>query len=297
MTAPVIELDDVVVARGGRVLVGGVSLAARPGEVLAILGENGAGKTTLLKLMAGDVAPDRGAVRLHGRPLDAWSALEQARRRAVLPQQPSVAFGLTAHDVVLLGRSPHHRGRPGPRDVAIVRDALRRTDALAFATRRHATLSGGERARVMLARAFAQVLGGAGAGHEPDDAAPRALLLDEPSAALDVAHQHAAFDAVRRLAADEGVAVVAVLHDLNLAAAFADRVALLKHGRLLAVGGVDETLTEALLADCFSVPVRRLAHPARDIPLLVATPAHGRTRTDAPRDGLSTSIDARRPPP
>ncbi len=268
MTAPVVELDSVVVVRGGRPIVDGITLSARGGEVLAILGENGAGKSTLIKLMAGDFAPARGVVRLGGRPLHEVSALEQARRRAVLPQHPSVAFELTALDVVLLGRSPHDGGRPGARDRAIGREALRRTDALRFADRRHSTLSGGERARVMLARAFAQVM------RDPasPDPRPRALLLDEPSAALDIAHQHAAFAAVRALATDEGVAVVTVLHDLNLAAAFADRVALLKSGRLLALGGVDETLTEAALGECFSVPMTRIAHPARATPLFVATP-------------------------
>ncbi len=292
MIAPVVELDAVTVVRGGRAIVDGVSLAAHAGEVLAILGENGAGKSTLVRLMAGDFAPDRGVVRLHGRPLGDWSALEQARRRAVLPQHPSVAFGFTALDLVLLGRSPFDGGRPGARDHAIARDAMRRTDALAFASRRHATLSGGERARVMLARAFAQVLDDDAEPDAPTVERPRALLLDEPSAALDVAHQHAAFDAIRALAADAGVAVVAILHDLNLAAAYADRVALLKDGRLLAVGGVDETLTEATLGEAFSMPMTRLPHPARDIPLLVATP-----RTGAPSDGLSTSIDRSRPDP
>jgi iron complex transport system ATP-binding protein len=191
----------------------------------------------------------------------------------VLPQQTSLAFAFTALEVVLLGRSPHDGGRPGTRDRAIAREALRRTDALQFADRTFPTLSGGERARVMLARVFAQVMRDDDEpAAAPPEARSRALLLDEPSAALDIAHQHAAFGAIRRLADEEGVAVVAVLHDLNLAAAFADRVALLKAGRLLAIGSVDDTLTEAALTECFSVRIGRVRHPQRDVPLLVALP-------------------------
>ena len=288
----VFALRELGVSRGGRALVDGVSLDVRAGEVLAIMGENGAGKSTLLRLMAGDLAPDRGAVLLRGEPLATWSARDQARARAVMPQQSSMSFAFSAFDVVLLGRSPHDAGQPGDVDRAIARDAMRRTDAWQFAGRSYPTLSGGERARVMLARAFAQVL------RAPDDAdaRPRALLLDEPSAALDIAHQHAAFGAIRALAAAERVAVVAVLHDPNLAAAHADRVALLRQGRLMATGSVDETLTEPLMSACFSIAMRRLRHPGRDIPLLVATTGEadrGRVAIDAetgtcvPGDGPS----------
>jgi iron complex transport system ATP-binding protein len=270
MTAstPVFEIRDASVVRGGRSLLDAVSLTVDAGELLVVLGENGAGKSTLLRLLAGDFEPDRGSVLLNGRSLAAWSDLEQARQRAVLPQQTAVAFDFTALEVVLLGRSPHNGGRPGARDREIALDALSRFDASQFAERRYPTLSGGERARVMLARAFAQVL-------QPEGP-PRALLLDEPSAALDVAHRHGAFDAILDLVRHERVAVVAVLHDLNLAAAFADRVALLKAGRLIAVGGVDETLGEAALSTCFSVPMKRLAHPTRDVPLFVAVPSDRR---------------------
>ena len=265
---PVFDVRDATVVRSGRALIHGVTLAVDAGEMLAVLGENGAGKSTLLRLLAGDFAPDAGSVALNGRPLAAWSDLDQARQRAVMPQQTSVAFDFTALEIVLLGRSPHDGGHPGPRDRAIAEDAMRRVDALQFAARRHATLSGGERARVMLARALAQVLGVEARG----SGLSRALLLDEPSAALDVAHQHAVFKALREVARSERLAVVVVLHDLNLAATFADRVALLKDGRLLAQGGVDETMTESLLSVCFSVPMRRIAHPSRKVPWLVAAP-------------------------
>ena len=265
---PVFEARGVTVERGGRRIVDDVSLTARRGEVLALMGENGAGKSTLLKVMAGDVKPDRGEVLLDDRVLASWSALEQARRRAVLPQETTLAFAFTALEIVLLGRSPYCGGNPGAVDRGVAREALRRTDALHLALRSYPTLSGGERARVMLARVIAQIM------HVPIDdvphSVPRALLLDEPSAMLDIAHQHAAFKVIRDLAHDEGVAVIAVLHDPNLAALYADSVALMKQGGLLACGRPEETMTEDLMSTCFSITMRRVAHPLHDVALLVA---------------------------
>lgn len=264
--APVFEARDVTVVRGTRRIVDAVSLVARQGEVLALMGENGAGKSTLLKAMSGDLRPDRGEVLLNGCALAERTALEQARERAVLPQETSVAFAFTALEIVLLGRSPWSGGHPGARDRSIAQEALRRTDASHLAQRSYPTLSGGERARVMLARVIAQIVG-------PDAdrvSTPRALLLDEPSAMLDIAHQHGAFKAIRDLAREEGVAVVAVLHDPNLAALYADRVALMKQGRLLACGPSAETMSEERMTNCFSIPMRRIPHPTLDVSMLVA---------------------------
>ena len=280
--APVFEVRSATVARriGGveRRIVDDVSLVVRSSEVLALMGENGAGKSTLLKLMSGDVKPDRGDVLLNDRALVAWSALEQARRRAVLPQETTLAFAFTALEIVLLGRAPWCGGNPGAVDRSVAREALRRTDALHLALRSYPTLSGGERARVMLARVIAQIMqvdasADANADASADDAgdhAPCALLLDEPSAMLDIAHQHAAFKAIRDLAQNRCVAVVVVLHDPNLASMYADRVALMKEGRLLACGPTAETMTEDLMSRCFSVAMRRVPHPTRDASLLVA---------------------------
>ena len=271
----VFEVRGATVERGvvcGAVhrIVDNVSLAARQGEVLALMGENGAGKSTLLKLMSGDVKPDRGDTLLNGRELSKWSPLEQARRRAVLPQETTLAFAFTALEIVLLGRSPHCGGHPGAIDRVVAREALRRTDALHLALRSYPTLSGGERARVMLARVIAQIMQSGMNADAGSDPAPRGLLLDEPSAMLDIAHQHAAFKVIRDLAREEGIAVVAVLHDPNLAALYADRVALMKQGRLLACGRTDETLTEDLMTRCFSIPMRRVPHPTRDVAMLIA---------------------------
>jgi iron complex transport system ATP-binding protein len=263
--SPVFALDGVRVVRRGRPLLDDVSLAIERGEVAVVVGPNGAGKSTMLGVLAGDIAPDAGRVSFDGRPLASLGAREQARQRAVVPQQTSLAFPFTAFDVVLLGRSPHAGGRPGALDRAIARDALVRVDALDFAQRRFTTLSGGEKARVVLARALAQILA-------PEDDGPRALLLDEPAAALDIAHQRAAFDVLRALAHDEGVAVVAVLHDLNLAAAYADRVVLLKAGRVLASGSVAEAFDEDTLTACFSLPIARVEAFAGAAPLFAPRP-------------------------
>jgi iron complex transport system ATP-binding protein len=263
VSAPVFEVDGIRIVRGGRALLDDVSFAIGAGELVVVVGENGAGKSTLLRALAGDLAPDAGRVLFDGRPLSSLSALAQARHRAVVPQDTSIAFPFTAFDVVLLGRSPHSRGRPGASDRAVVRRALDRVDAAMLAERRFSTLSGGERARVVLARAFAQIL-------ESDVEGPRALLLDEPAAALDIAHQRSAFDAIRVLARDDRHALVAVLHDLNLAAAYADRVVLLKAGRVLTSGTVADAFTEPALAACFSIPVRRFDVDGRGAPLFAA---------------------------
>ena len=269
----VFAVRGVTVRRAGRTLVDDVSFDVRAGEVLAGMGPNGAGKSTLLAAMAGDFRPTRGSIALNGRDLGAWSAGDQARSRAVLTQTAGLTLPLTAFDIALLGRLPHHGGHPGAGDRALARDALARAGALALAARAYPTLSGGEQARVMLARAFAQVLRyGATTVEEPDaHERPRALLLDEPLAAFDVARQHAAFAAIRAVATDARCAVVAVLHDANLAMRHADRVALLRDGRLTAIGPVDTTLTERALGDCFSIRVRRLADPDGGAPLLLAT--------------------------
>jgi iron complex transport system ATP-binding protein len=247
---------------GGKALLRHASLAVRPGELLALAGENGAGKSTLLKVLAGDLRPKEGHARLDGRPLYLWSLRELAKRRAVLPQEGAVAFGFTALEMVLLGRHPHCDGAPGAGDLAIARAALAMTDAAALEQRSVATLSGGERARVSLARVLAQLW-------ETDSRAPGYLLLDEPVASLDLAHQHHALETARRFARERGAGVLAVLHDLNLASRYADRIAILKRGALAAEGTPHEVLTEARIADCFNVPVAILRHPGADRPLVV----------------------------
>jgi len=249
---------------GARALVDQVNLDLRRGEVLALVGPNGAGKSTLLRLLAGDLRPSAGQVLLEGTPIGSHSARALARRRAVLPQQTHLQFAFTAREVVLMGRSPHVglTGREGDDDETVVDRAMARTDTTSLAGRIYPTLSGGEQQRVSLARVLAQ--------ETP------ILLLDEPTASLDVHHQELVMEVAREAAAG-GAAVLAVLHDLNLAAAGADRVAVLGEGRLVALGTPRKVFTETLLTEVFQHPMAVLAHPARDCPLIVPLPRSAHT--------------------
>ena len=230
----------VEVRAGGQVLLSGVDVALRAGEVTAVLGPNGAGKSTLLSVLAGLRPPDQGTVSLGERALADIPADVLAMERAVLPQDTGVAFDFGVRDVVELGRYPH-RLRPSADEAAIVREAMALTDVTHLAHRTVNSLSGGERARAQLARVLAQIW------HPLPDGRPRWLLLDEPTAALDLRHQHETLATVRRWAGEQGVGVLAVLHDLNLALRYADRVWVLDGGRLQAGGAPARTLTPALL--------------------------------------------------
>ena len=233
---------------GSRKLLERVSLCVEPGQVHALLGPNGAGKSTLLKLLAGDLRPQQGRVTLEQHDLRQWSMLERARRRAVLPQASDLQFDFSAHQVVSLGRMPCLQ-RSSQREAQIVDEALQATDASHLATRSYLTLSGGERARVQLARVLAQIW-------EPVDD-NRYLLLDEPTASLDLAHQHASLAAARSFAST-GVGVLAILHDPNLALAYSDRVTLLCCGQLIAQGTAQQVLSRDNLEKVYGVNVEIL---------------------------------------
>jgi iron complex transport system ATP-binding protein len=240
---------------GGRPLIDHVSLAVRSGQVVVLIGPNGAGKSTLLKLLAGDLLPSGGQIMLNGRPLHAYRAAELARLRAVMPQQTVLQFAFTALEVVLMGRTPH--ARDGRADLEVALAWMTRTDTDHLAPRTFPSLSVGEQQRVTLARVLAQ--------------ATPVLLLDEPTAALDIRHQELVM-ALAREAAAAGAAVLAVLHDLNMAAAYADRIAVLSGGRLVAEGDPWQVLTEPLLTTVFEHPIAVTRHPARDCPLVVPLP-------------------------
>ncbi len=215
-----------------------VTLSVQSGDLVAILGANGAGKSTLLKVLAGVLAPSAGAARLFGAPLASLSRRDVARDVAVVAQSEEVAFGYTVLDVVMMGRAAHQDAwmRSRQEDRTIVDRAMHRCDVVHLAERPVSDLSGGEQKRVALARALAQT--------------PRVMLLDEPTAFLDVRHQILLFDLLEE-EVRHGVACVVVMHDLNLAAQYASRVALLKQGRMIAVGGVDEVMTYGRLQETF----------------------------------------------
>lgn len=237
---------NVTVERAGRAILCDVSLTAAAGRLLALVGPNGAGKSTLLTILAGQGMPTRGAISLDGRSLQAWQPRELARRRAMLSQRVDLEFGFTAEEVVGLGRSPH--APDAAKDAHIVDAALRAANAWPLRRRRYTELSGGEKQRVQLARVLAQVWEPARAGNW--------VLLDEPEAGLDIAHQHFILQRARTLAS-QGFGVIAVLHDLNLAARYADEVAVLADGRLLRHGSPDDALEPVLLSGIYGIALER----------------------------------------
>ncbi len=259
-------------APNGARLLRAVSLSVKRGEVLSVIGPNGAGKSTLLKLLSGELKPTQGEVCMNGTPLALWNAEERARVRAVMPQDSPLTAAYTALEVALLGRLPHKHSSKAA-DEAIAQYALRLVDAGHLWYRLYPTLSGGERQRVHLARVLAQILheqeleevfgGQAGAqasvkadagakNGEASAIAPRFLLLDEPTSSLDIAHQHVLLSLARRVAR-LGIGVVAVLHDINLAAQYADTLLMLSGGAVAEYGATWDVLTEQAVSDVFHV--------------------------------------------
>ncbi len=249
--------------RRRRVILNNINLALRPGEILTLLGPNGAGKTTLLKIMAGELKPDTGTVHLDGRVLSDFSPGELARRRAVLPQESALGFDFPVIDVVLLGRMPYLQQRENRRDLRLARLAMRLAGVSHLSERTYTKLSGGERQRVHLARVLCQILDTRKSGG--------VLFLDEPTASLDLRHQHDILRSVRRFARS-GMSVLVILHDLNLAAVYADRIALLDRGALHAVGTPDEVLRRDLIRDVYGMDCRVIPHPVGGFPLVIPLP-------------------------
>jgi iron complex transport system ATP-binding protein len=242
MTA--LSAEHLNVALSGRPVLSDVSLQLASGHLVALVGPNGAGKTTLLRALAG-LIPSDGVIRVNGEALAALSLRERAKRFGYLPQGHMVHWPLPARDIVALGRYPHGATDPArlsPRDVEAVVRAMQAADVMEFAERRVTELSGGERSRVALARVFAVE-------------AP-IILADEPTASLDPRHQ---IDVMKglRAAADQGVLVIVVTHDLGLAARFADHALVLSQGRLASQGAPADALSEAVMADVFRISAFR----------------------------------------
>jgi iron complex transport system ATP-binding protein len=259
-----LDIRDLTLSYGERVALRDVSLSLAKGELLGVVGPNASGKSSLIRAITDVVTPQRGEVWLDGSLVRRLSRRELSLRVAVVPQNPSLPEAFTALEVVLMGRTPHLGLLQSERraDWEAVRRALEQTDALDLAERRIGELSGGERQRVVVARALAQE-------------APL-LLLDEPTAHLDVGHQAAVLELLQRLCRSDGAdgspkAVLAVVHDLTLAAQYCDRLAMLSEGRLVALGSPQEVLLPQVVASVYRTQVSVFPHPVTGRP--VVTPA------------------------
>jgi iron complex transport system ATP-binding protein len=263
-----LDARGVSVEIDGRAILSDASVSVQSGEVVALIGPNGAGKSTLLAALTGDLPRTRGTIEVAGRPLEDWNLTKLAQQRAVLLQENGVFFPFTVEQVVEMGRAPWQRTPLDYDDEEAVDEAIRLTDIDRFRHRQVPSLSGGERARSAFARVLAQRTG--------------ILLLDEPTAALDLRHQE---DVLRlaRQRAHAGDAVIVVLHDLNLAAAYADRIALLSSGRIVAQGTPREVLTVERISDVYAQPVEIIEHPVSGATIILpvrAAPASGPRAVD-----------------
>ncbi|MDE1010171.1 MAG: ATP-binding cassette domain-containing protein [Paraburkholderia fungorum] len=248
--APLFELDKVRFEIGAATLLDGIDLSIAPERVTALIGHNGSGKTTLMRLLARHHVQCAGAIRFDGKSIASWRPREFARRVAHLPQYTPSTDGMLVSELVALGRYPWHGslGTFGEEDHARVAEAMQLTDVQQYANRMVDSLSGGERQRVWLAMLIAQD--------------SRCLLLDEPTSALDIAHQVEVLDLVRTLCEQRRIGAVVVLHDINMAARFCDRIVALRHGRILMQGPPGEIMTGSNLAAIYGVPMNVLRDPA-----------------------------------
>ncbi|RME87581.1 MAG: heme ABC transporter ATP-binding protein [Anaerolineae bacterium] len=252
-----LRIENLSVSYGPRRVLRDVSLRVGSGEIVALIGPNGAGKSTLVRAVSGVIPVERGLVRANGDDLLALPPMQRARYVAVVPQSASLPPAFTVWETVILGRTPYLNflGQVSARDEALARRALRRVNALHLAERRVGELSGGEQQRVLLARALCQ--------------STPILLLDEPTAHLDLQYQASLLELVRGLTREDDLAVLLALHDLNLAARYADRIALLVDGRIEAIGAPQDVLRADLISRAYNWPVQVVPHPFLGTPLIL----------------------------
>ena len=255
------KIKQLSVQYGSHVLLHSITAELQAGQLCMVVGPNGAGKTTLLKCLDGEIQPTQGEVEFNRRPLDQWSTIELAKSRAVLPQISTLEFPFTVQDVVLMGRMPH--GTTTEINLKIAREVLELCDCWHLAQREFTTLSGGEQQRTQTARVLAQIW-------QEHSVSDRCLLLDEPISALDLSHQHSLLRLLKELAHSQGIGVLCTLHNLNLAAQYADRCLILDNGRLVADGAASDVFTEETLSNVFDLDIWLKHHPEDpSIPLIV----------------------------
>ncbi|WP_201508891.1 ABC transporter ATP-binding protein [Psychrobacter alimentarius] len=253
-----LRVNQLTISRQGNTLLDNISCELNSNELIALVGHNGSGKSTLIKALAGEMSVNGGSISLDERHIADYSNKELAQQMAYLPQQLPDAAGFTVRELVMLGRYPHQKWlqKPSQIDKDKVEQAMRTTKVEAFAERTTTTLSGGERARVWLAMCLAQDT--------------RYLLLDEPLAALDMHYQLEVIQLIRRLVDEQGLSVIIIVHDINLAAQYADRVIALKNGRICHNGTIKSTMQPDILRSIFNVDMQLLSHPITGHPVAVA---------------------------
>lgn len=239
------------------------NIEIKPGLIYTIIGKNGAGKSTALKAISGDIQLVSGEIYFENEYLESIDVREIAKKRAILSQKTSLQFEFKTHEVVALGRTPHSGLFSSTHDQKIIRECLEMVDATHLIDRNYTTLSGGEQQRVQFARVLAQIW-------DHLDASPSYLLLDEPLASLDVAHQHELLQVLKNICG-QNVGILVILHDLNLAAQYADYVHILKDGKTIVKGTPFEVFTEEIIFEAFEYPLTVVPHPKIHCPLIIAS--------------------------
>jgi iron complex transport system ATP-binding protein len=253
-----IEIKNIHFRVKSRELVKNISLTVNNGEFWAIVGANGAGKSTLMKLLSREHAPTSGSIEMHRKDLKKYRQKELARHRAVLAQQNSINLSFTVYEIVLMGRYPFYDSTPGLRDLEIVDLCLEKVGISHFKNRIFPTLSGGEQQRVQLARTLAQIW----------DVKDGYLFLDEPTTGMDLLHQYETYQLAREMTG-RGYGVIAVVHDLNFALQYADRILMMKDGTAFATGTPAEVLTEENIKAAFGLSVRIIQPESTQFPVIV----------------------------
>ncbi len=253
-----IEVRELSYRAGRTELLRDINFEVRPGEMLAIIGANGAGKSTLLKLLSSEISPSEGAIYIKQRLLQEYKVIELARMRSVLAQQNTISMSFTVYELVLMGRYPHFENKPAIKDIEIVRHVLDETGITHLAHREYNTLSGGEQQRVQLARVIAQIA----------DVPQGLLFLDERTNGLDLLYQQQILSIARGMS-DRGYCVVCILHDINFASRYADKVLILKNGKTIAFGAPSEIINTDNILRAFNVKVELMNFTAFKWPVVV----------------------------
>lgn len=244
-----IKVSNLCYSSADKVILNNVNIEIEPGQITAILGPNGAGKSTLLKCLTSALSPQQGAITLDDRPLHSYSLRQLSKKRAILSQSNAINFPFTALEIALMGRNPHIDKKESAFDHEVVEQTLKKMDAWHLKDRVYPTLSGGEQQRVHLARVLAQIW-----GHQNSY-----LFLDEPTSALDLKHQYELLECIKLLCKTDNLAVVAVMHDINLAYHFTDNTIFIKQGQAVMSGNSRQVINANNISECYNLPQRHAA--------------------------------------